>query len=115
MRIVVDENVEGELVIALRTEGYEVIEIKLLHPGLNDAGVLAIAAEQTAVLFTNDKDFGELVYRERLFSTGVVLLRFGKLDLPERADLLKQVLREQGKELESSFTVISPTGVRIRR
>ena len=115
MRILADENLESEIVAALRQAGHSVSDIKETSPGIEDADVLTAANDVGAVLITNDKDFGELVYREGLFTNGVVLLRFGKLEIPERIELLINVLQERGDELNGAFTVITSTGIRIRK
>ncbi len=115
MKILADENLESEIVEALRVAGHTVSDIKELSPGAEDPDVLALANEASALLITNDKDFGELVYRERLFSNGVVLLRFGKIEIEERIEFLTDVLLEHEEELLGAFTVITPVGVRIRK
>jgi len=114
MNILADENLESEIVTALRLAGHSVSDIKEIRPGVDDPEVLSIANRTDAILLTNDKDFGELVYRDRLFSTGIILLRFGKLEIAERADLPIAALEEHSSKLVGAFTVISPTGVRIR-
>lgn len=115
MKILADENVEGEIVAALRQAGHSVSDIKETSPGIEDTSVLRIAADLGSILLTNDKDFGELIYRDRLVSKGVILLRFGKLEIAERIELLLGVLKDRESELNGAFTVITSTGVRIRK
>lgn len=115
MKILGDESIEAEIVEALRQSGHEVTDIKETTPGIADRQVLSVANESGAVLLTNDKDFGELIFRDRLFSKGVVLLRFGKLEAAERIELLRSILEEHRSELSGAFTVITSVGVRIRR
>lgn len=115
MRILADENIESEIVAALRDAGHDVSDVKELAPGAEDSDVLRLAREADTVLLTNDKDFGELIYRNKLLSKGVILLRFGSLEIAEKIDLLKDVLKERATELPEVFTVITPTGVRVRK
>ena len=115
MKILADENIESEIVTALRLAGHSVSDIKETSPGIEDVEVLTIANDSDAILITNDKDFGELIYRDRQTSNGVILLRFGKLKIAERIELLIDVLDEHKNELPEAFTVISSTGVRIRK
>ena len=115
MKILADENIEGEIVAALRQAGHAVSDIKEISPGVEDSNVLLIATDLDSILLTNDKDFGELVYRDNLVSNGVILLRFGKLEIAERKELLLGVLEERESEMEGAFTVITTTGVRIRK
>lgn len=115
MRILADENIEGEIVAALRQSGHAVTDIKEISPGAEDPNVLEIATDLDSILLTNDKDFGELIYRDRLISNGVILLRFGKLEIAEKLELLLGVLEERENEMNGAFTVITTTGVRIRK
>lgn len=60
---VADENVEIEVVEALRALGHDVLHATESAPGDPDATLLNVAAEGGRVLVTNDKDFGDLVFR----------------------------------------------------
>lgn len=115
MKILADENIESEIVTALRLAGHLVSDIKEITPGIEDVDVLTIANDSDAILITSDKDFGELIFRDRHASSGVILLRFGKLEIAERIELLIGVLDERKNELPGAFTVVSSTGVRIRK
>ena len=115
MKILAAESIESEIIRALRAAGHEVADIKESSPGIEDIEVLSRAAASEAILLTNDKDFGGLIYRDRLISSGVILLRFGKLEIKERIELLKTVLGEQEAKLTSSFAVVTAVGVRIRK
>ena len=42
------------------------------------------ARSEQRILVTDDKDFGELVFRRKLPSAGVILLRLHRLPLPDR-------------------------------
>ena len=44
-------------------------------PGLDDSDVLSLAVEDDRILITADKDFGEMVFRERRLHKGIILLR----------------------------------------
>ena len=115
MKLLVDENIESEIVGALREARHTVSDIKEISPGVEDHNVLEIATDLDSILITNDKDFGELVYRDKLVSNGVILLRFGKLEIAERIELLLGVLEERESELAEAFAVITTTGIRIRK
>jgi hypothetical protein len=68
VRIVANEGIERQIVEALRTEGYPVVYFGEEAPGSADLDVLALARESEVLLLTSDKDFGELVFRQRLAS-----------------------------------------------
>jgi hypothetical protein len=62
-----------------------------------------------------DKDFGELVFRQRRASSGVLLLRLAGVANAEKARITAIAVREHGGELLGAFTVVSPHQIRIRR
>ncbi len=63
-----DEGVERQVVERLRADGHEVSYVAEVDPGLSDDDVLSDARRLEAPLITNDKDFGELVFRQGLAS-----------------------------------------------
>lgn len=57
--ILADEGLNGNLVKALREEGYEITWIKETDPGLADEEIIALARKSGKILITEDKDFGK--------------------------------------------------------
>jgi predicted nuclease of predicted toxin-antitoxin system len=87
MNLLADEGVERQIVERLRQDGHTVLYIAEMEPGVPDNVVLERANEITALLVAADKDFGELVFRERrLSSGGVVLLRLAGLSAERKAE-----------------------------
>ena len=115
MNLLADESVDHPTVERLRQEGHDVLYIAEMEPGIADNVVLSRANEKSALLVTADKDFGELVFRQKLVNSGVLLLRLAGLSLETRAGIVADVLREREHELLQAFSVISPGMVRIRR
>lgn len=114
MKLVVDENLHAGAVARLRAAGHDVIWIAELAPRLKDNLVLQQASDAGALLVTEDKDFGELVFRQRLISSGVILLRCPGLSPEGKGQVLAQTIGRHGDELKGAFTVIAPGAVRIR-
>ena len=110
-----DEGVERQVGERLRADGHEVSYVAEVDPGLSDDDVLSEARRLEAPLITNDKDFGELVFRQGRGSAGVVLLRLAGLSLGSKARAVASAIREHGDELGGAFTVITSGTVRIRR
>ena len=77
MNLVIDESVDNLIVEALRRDGHDVLYVSEFAPGINDDKVLDLANQSGALLVTEDKDFGELVFRNGRIHTGVVLIRLG--------------------------------------
>jgi predicted nuclease of predicted toxin-antitoxin system len=114
VEILTDENIRGTTLERLYADGHDVLEMKLLAPGDSDEDVLARAVASNRLLITADKDYGELVFRQRLASAGVLLLRTPKVGPEERAELVSRILRELGERLVGQFTVVTPRSTRVR-
>jgi predicted nuclease of predicted toxin-antitoxin system len=115
MTFVADESVAVAIIDRLRAEGHTLEAIRDTARGSSDDVVLARANQLQAILLTEDKDFGEMVYRLGAVHPGVVLIRLGGVPRDQRVDLVAQVVRDHEAELPGAFTVISRGGVRIRR
>lgn len=115
MYLLADENLEQQVVRRLREDGYEVLYVAEMEPGITDEAVLSLANSHGALLLTTDKDFGELVVRQGLTHSGVALLRLAGLSPETKAELVSQVLQDHLEEMQAGFTVIMPSSVRIRR
>jgi predicted nuclease of predicted toxin-antitoxin system len=115
VKLVADEGVDRQIVERLRRDGHEVIYVAELDPGIGDELVLQWADESGALLLTGDKDFGELVFRQRKASRGVVLLRLAGWAPERKAELVSESLHEHGREMQGAFSVIAPTALRVRR
>ncbi|SRR5579883_3358145 len=116
MKILADEGVERPIVIRLRVEGHQVIYIAEVAAGSTDPEVLEIAFREQALLIAVDKDFGDLIFRKRHKSVGVMLLRFPEsLSAQEKAGIIVDIIKRHSEDLYYSFTVITPDRLRIMR
>ena len=114
MKFVADEGMDAPVVHRLRHAGHDVWYVAEEAPGLADEAVLDAARRQQALLLTADKDFGELVFRLRRLTTGVVLVRLPGLGAARKATIVAQALEDHGQELPGNFTVIQPASIRVR-
>jgi len=113
MRFLADENCDQRVVVALRSFGHDIVSIRELSAGSDDAEVLAHALDEARVLLTEDRDFGALVHRESLDSPGVILFR---VPLPVRSWLVKNVVtivREYELRYAGRFAVVTPGRLRV--
>jgi predicted nuclease of predicted toxin-antitoxin system len=115
MRFVADECLDGRIIKRLIADGHELVVIRAELTGRTDADVLRIAQERNALLITEDKDFGELVFRLRAIHAGVVLVRMPGSPGAVQAELVSQAIRTRGKDLLKAFTVITEKRLRIRK
>ena len=63
MKFIVDESAGRAVSDYLREIGYDVIAVTEVMPQADDQIILNRGARERRVLITNDKDFGELVFR----------------------------------------------------
>jgi predicted nuclease of predicted toxin-antitoxin system len=114
MRFLLDESADLPLRAHLRSLGHDATAIAHEYPSaLADDDVLEIAVREDRVLITNDRDFGELVFRRRLPHRGIILFRLGDEALPVKVRWLEHVLDEYADRLRA-FVVVNDRGVRIR-
>lgn len=113
--IVADESVDFEIVRALRKNNFEVHAIAEDSPALPYAAVLETAVKKSALLITEDKDFGELVYRFKMAHCGILLLRLISLNSSEKASIVCRVLKQHEPDLRNVFSVLDERQLRIKK
>lgn len=112
--ILVDECVYRGVVRALRAVGFAVVAVAEVARRSPDEAVLELARRQGAILLTADRDFGDLVIRDGLEVSGVILLRLGNLPVEAHAGVLLQHLGTDLAPFVGQFTVVSPHRMRKR-
>ena len=115
MKIVADENVDRLVIERLRSDGHEVLSIAWHFASSPDVDVLSISNTERALLITEDKDFGELVFHKKHSHFGVLLVRLEGVSRPERVITVCDIILNRGKELASSFSVLTPGSLRTRK
>lgn len=115
MKILADESVDGQIVDRLRQDGHLVLYVAEMEPGISDDPVLDLANRESAVLVTADKDFGELVFRQRRLMPGIVLIRLAGLPPAHKAEIVTSAIRQHTLELPQAFAVVTAKALRIRR
>jgi predicted nuclease of predicted toxin-antitoxin system len=65
MRFLADENIPNVIIRWLQAEGHDVLMATALAAGASDRHWLDLAEAEKRIIITSDKDFGELVFRDR--------------------------------------------------
>jgi predicted nuclease of predicted toxin-antitoxin system len=115
VKIVADENIDKEIVDRLRADRHDVLFIAEADPGIDDETVLGLSLQTDGVLLTADKDFGDLVFRQRLLHSGVLLVRLAGVTPDVKAGLVAATFHQHGEELSSGFAVLSKRSLRFRK
>ena len=111
---IADESIERSAVEWLRKKGYTVIHITEYSPGISDTDVLKLAWKKKSILITNDKDFGDLVFRQRKKVSGIILVRADDETVENKIKLIDNVLKKAEDKLRGVFIVVNERGIRIR-
>lgn len=116
MKFLLDANVEYRLATFLSSHQHDVKTIaRDYYHALPDHEVLAIATKEQRILVTNDRDFGELIFRQHYPHCGVILFRLKNIkDISIKTAWLQTVLQTH-KDNIHEYLVITPRGVKIRR
>ena len=113
MRFLVDESTGPAVAEWLRQQGHEVFSVYDEARGMDDDVIIEKAATENWILMTNDKDFGEKVYRERRSHKGVVLLRLNDERAVVKIKTIKQMMESYADRLPEQFVVVTENSVRF--
>lgn len=114
MKFLVDESTGQKIVIYLRDKGYDVVSVAEKLKGYSDQSILKFANEQKCIVITNDKDFGELIYRHQYQCEGVIFLRLQDERFSNKVRVLENVLKMFGSGVSGAFIVASESKMRRR-
>lgn len=115
MRFLVDE-CAGPLVASwLREQGHEVFSVYDSARGIDDDAVVEKALKENWILVTNDKDFGDKVFRERKPHHGIILLRLDDERAKVKIKVLEQLLANYSDRLPDQFVVVTEKSVRFAK
>jgi predicted nuclease of predicted toxin-antitoxin system len=115
LKFVSDESVDSLITQILRENQFQVISISESNSGESDDRVLEIAVQENAILITEDKDFGELVFRLQKKNQGVILIRLSGLPSERKASIVLRAIQENLNQMHFAFTIIEYNFVRIRK
>lgn len=115
MRFLVDECTGPAVAEWLKAQGHEVFSVYDEARGLDDESIIRKAYAENWILITNDKDFGEKIYREGWPHRGVVLLRLEDERATVKIETLRRLLLGFASQLPGRFVVVTETKVRFAR
>lgn len=116
MQFLADESCDFRVVVELRKAGNDVLAVAEKAPGSPDRGVIEIARKERRSLLTEDRDFGRLVFADRVEAgAGVLYIRCPERFRPELPHRISRFVAESGHKLAGSFVVWTPVRVRFRR
>ncbi len=114
MRFLADECCDFGLVMSLRDAGHDVLYVPEEKAGVSDDEILSDAFNEGCILLTEDKDFGELVYRLKKPSNGIILIRMDVNERHMKWSRLKKLIGNYEERLTGHFVVIESQKFRFR-
>src|SRR5579862_5940941 len=114
MRWLADECVDAGLVAALRGAGHDVVYVAEIASGIDDTEVLRQAQAEGRLLLTEDKGFGDLVFRSEMAVPGIVLLRISPVRQVLKWTRLEAAVGQFGERLLGRYLVIEEARLRSR-
>lgn len=113
MKFLADVNIEKPMVDELRRMGYDITWVPEIDCYLEDMEILRIARKENRILLTNDKDFGEIVFRQRLIPAGIILFRIKGQNVGEKIKSLKKLLTFYKDKIARHFVVVTKGKIRF--
>jgi predicted nuclease of predicted toxin-antitoxin system len=110
MRFLVDECAGPSV-----AEWLQVFSVYEAARGMEDNDIVQKAFEENWILVTNDKDFGNQIYRERKPHRGVVLLRLDDERAKNKISVLKRLLTSYADRIAEQFVVVTEEKVRFAK
>jgi predicted nuclease of predicted toxin-antitoxin system len=115
MRFLIDECTGPVVAHWLREQNHDVFSLYEQSRGIDDETVVRKAFDENRILITNDKDFGEKVYREGWPHKGIVLLRLNDERAANKIKVLHELLVNYPDQLTDRYLVVTDTVVRFAK
>jgi predicted nuclease of predicted toxin-antitoxin system len=115
MRFLVDECTGPNVASWLRNNEYEVFSVFEDARGMEDDDIIQKAVEENWILITNDKDFGDKVFRDGHLHRGIILLRLQDERAASKIEVLSRLLKNYKLRLPDSFVVATQRQIRFGR
>jgi predicted nuclease of predicted toxin-antitoxin system len=114
VRWLIDECVDAGLAALLSESGHDVVYMSDVAPRAADPEVMNRADRENRLLLTEDKDFGDLVFRQARPVPGLVLVRIDPARRSRKGPRLLTAIDRFGDALFGHYTVIEDARFRSR-
>jgi predicted nuclease of predicted toxin-antitoxin system len=114
VRWLVDECIDAGLVSHLRAAGHDVHYMAEIDPSVSDTIAMMRAQRELRILLTEDKDFGDLVFRRGHPVPAIVLLRIDPASHALKRKRLDAVISRFGNDLFGRYLTVEEARLRSR-
>ena len=115
MKFIVDECTGPSVARSPISLGHDVYSVSEVSPGWKDEQVLQKANAENRVLITNDKDFGTLIFKQKLNHSGVVFMRLEDERIANKITVLARFFENYPDFDLSDFIVLTEKGARVSK
>ncbi|MEJ2351980.1 MAG: DUF5615 family PIN-like protein [Anaerolineales bacterium] len=115
MRFLIDECTGTAVARWLREHGHDTFSVYGQARGMDDDDIVERAYVEDYILVTNDKDFGEKIYRDMKPHKGIILLRLDDERASSKIAVIERLLENYSDRLRNNFVVATEERVRIGR
>jgi predicted nuclease of predicted toxin-antitoxin system len=113
-KFIVDECTGIAVAQFLRKQGFDAVSVSEESAQTGDLDILRRAVAEQRIVITNDKDFGDMVFRDNQHHCGVLLLRLGDDRAVTKIQVVAAVLSQHVDRLQNRFVVATEQNIRIR-
>jgi len=113
VRFLVDECVGTTVSAYLKSEKHVVFCVFDELRGASDDQLLQKCFDENYILITSDKDFGEMIYKNKKVHKGIILIRCTPSNFKQKIIVLTKLFLNYSDKLESNFVVVSNENIRI--
>lgn len=114
MRFLIDESTGFAVAGYIRSLDHDVEIVAEIMPEADDHEILTYAVTENRIVVTNDKDFGDLIFRSKQPHCGVIFLRLQDESRANRVRVIAALLAQHESKLPNRFTVATDDQVRFR-
>ncbi|MBC7884890.1 MAG: DUF5615 family PIN-like protein [Saprospiraceae bacterium] len=113
--ILYDENIEEYWINLSKKSGIDYISIRESNFGISDEEVILMALKNKALLITEDKDFGNLVFSHGYQNVSVLLIRYNKPLYSQIESVFLDIIMNYNPLDNPKFMVLTGKKLRVRK
>ncbi|TAE33135.1 MAG: hypothetical protein EAZ92_00895 [Candidatus Kapaibacterium sp.] len=109
-KLLTDENIQGDVVAFLRSEGFDVVLAKEVLPeGTADEDILRFAFEQQRIILTHDRDFSTLAIAGHHTTFAILYVRPGHIHAAFTIQTLRSFFNQSPHQppLEPPYIIVA--------
>ncbi len=115
MIIIADENIDHKIIKTLQDNYFEVYSVYFTSRGMSDLQIAEFSVKPPKIILTEDKDFGEMVFKKGIPGLSIILLRYPYYEDDLITKKLIDFLKLPLDHILHHFTTISTNKTRSRK